>query len=347
MSCLALAKSVIRSNFKHAKTVPYKLTLRVTKKCNFRCKTCNIWKERPEEELSITEYKEFFRRVNYYNWIDVTGGEIFLRDDIDKIFDLILDNCRQLYLLHFPTNGFLRRRIVDITKKVTAKTSARVIITVSIDAYPQLNDFIRGMRESASKAVQTFRELEKIKKAEVFVGLTLSEHNLPQLSRIEDWFNRDLKIPLDRVHINFMNRSDHFFNNGYMSGLDTERILPVLEKLYLQRGRRSFSPLNQMEKIYLNLAREYFLSKKTPLPCHALRSSCFVDSDGTVYPCTIWGEKIGNIRHCDFDLNKLWEGPDAEQARRKISSYECPNCWTPCEAYQSILGSLGKVSWLG
>ena len=45
-------------------------------------------------------------------WADLTGGEIFLRPDIDEILEAVVTGWRRLAILHFPTNGFLTDRIV-------------------------------------------------------------------------------------------------------------------------------------------------------------------------------------------------------------------------------------------
>jgi MoaA/NifB/PqqE/SkfB family radical SAM enzyme len=64
---------------------PYKLTFAITNKCNLKCKTCNIWQRKPENELTFAEIDKFFAANNYFNWIDLTGGEIFLRKDLPDI----------------------------------------------------------------------------------------------------------------------------------------------------------------------------------------------------------------------------------------------------------------------
>jgi hypothetical protein len=54
----------------------------------------------------------------------------------------------------------------------------------------------------------------------------------------------------------------------------------------------------------------------------------------------MWDAPLGNLRDSAFDLRGLWQGERALVLRREIEARRCPNCWTPCEAYQSILGNL-------
>jgi MoaA/NifB/PqqE/SkfB family radical SAM enzyme len=90
--------------------------------------------------------------------------------------------------------------------------------------------------------------------------------------------------------------------------------------------------------------RQYLETGETPMRCHALRSSCFIDSWGNVFPCTIYDKKVGSLRESGYDLAKIWNSPEAAALQQEIWESQCPNCWTPCEAYQSILGNVLRPS---
>ena len=72
----------------------------------------------------------------------------------------------------------------------------------------------------------------------------------------------------------------------------------------------------------------------------ALASSVFVDARWNVYPCSMYDAPLGNLRDAGFDLAPIWESERAVTLQREIAERRCPNCWTPCEAYQTILGNL-------
>jgi hypothetical protein len=57
-----------------------------------------------------------------------------------------------------------------------------------------------------------------------------------------------------------------------------------------------------LERAYLKRVRRYLETGETPMRCHALRSSCFVDSWGNVFLCTIYDKKIGSLRESGYDL---------------------------------------------
>jgi MoaA/NifB/PqqE/SkfB family radical SAM enzyme len=94
-------KNIISSNFGRL-SFPYKLTLVLTYWCNYKCKTCNIWQKRPEDELTTEEINTFFEQSNRFNWIDFTGGEIWMRNDVVQIVESAIKNCKNLALFALP-----------------------------------------------------------------------------------------------------------------------------------------------------------------------------------------------------------------------------------------------------
>src|SRR5262245_52909752 len=136
---------------------PLKLNLCLTYWCQYKCKTCNIWQRTPTDELTTDEIITMVRENPRVNWVDLTGGEIFLRRDIDDVFDAILKGWPRLALLHFPTNGFQTDRIVRSAERIARFGRARTIITVSVDGDEALNDEIRGIKGGFRRQMATFK----------------------------------------------------------------------------------------------------------------------------------------------------------------------------------------------
>jgi len=181
-SLFLLAKNIIWSNFKRLPS-PYKLTLMLTYRCNFRCKICNIWQREIKNELTLEEFGRFFNRSNRFSWINLSGGEIFLRSDFIEIIKAIFKNCPNLYLLDFPTNGFFPVSIFKNVKEILKLKPPKLLVTISIDGPRQLHDELRGVAGSWEKALETFKRLRTIrnKNFNVFFGLTLSQYNQNKL----------------------------------------------------------------------------------------------------------------------------------------------------------------------
>src|SRR6185369_11806578 len=101
-----LAYHVVRSNLVEL-PYPYRLSFSVTNRCQAQCIMCNIWQKPVEQELSLEEIEQIFSRYRRFSWVHLTGGELFMRDDFTDIVRVIDRNSPNLYLLNFPTNGYL------------------------------------------------------------------------------------------------------------------------------------------------------------------------------------------------------------------------------------------------
>ena len=102
---ILLLGKIFQSNFQTL-SLPYKLTFAITYQCNQKCIYCNIWNKPERQELSIEDFDRFFRNSDELSWIHLTGGEIFLRDDLLDIIRIIFKQSKHLYLVQFPTNGY-------------------------------------------------------------------------------------------------------------------------------------------------------------------------------------------------------------------------------------------------
>ena len=337
---LNLAKNVLVSNVKRV-PFPYKLTYSLTNRCNYRCRTCNIWQRKPVNELSFMEINKFFERSNQFSWIHLTGGEIFLRPDLLDIVKVILDQCSQLLLLNFPTNGFLTKTIVSTIKKILTLKPPELFITVSLDGEEKLNDDIRGVPGGWKRQIKTFQELHGLPDVKSALGLTLSPYNV---DRFETAFQAAQKecpwLTYDDFHINVYHTSFYYGNTEHpLTPREEENILQQINR-YRRLRRLKFHPISYLEWSYLKKVETYLLTGLTPIPCHALRSSCFMDPSGNIFPCSMYERTIGNIRNHDYRLLSIWKSESAIQVQQEIENFHCPQCWTPCEAYQSILGNL-------
>jgi radical SAM protein with 4Fe4S-binding SPASM domain len=99
------------------------------------------------------------------------------------------------------------------------------------------------------------------------------------------------------------------------------------------------SPRQLLEDAYLRNLDAFLESGVTPMPCHALRASCFIDPWGVVYPCITYSRPLGSLRETDMRLEPIWNASETIRLQEEIWKGSCPQCWTACEAYQSILGN--------
>jgi len=312
---------------------------------------CNIWKKKDHsDELTTEELEKFFRKAGPLSWIDLCGGEIFLRKDILDVVKVLFAECKDLFLLHYATNGFLVDKTVSTTEKILAYGPKKLLVTVSLDGDRELHEKIRGVPGSFDKTLKTFSELRRFnaKNFKVFLGMTLFDENS---SRFPDTY-RSVKevipdISYDDFHLNIMQLSDLYYDNRNVNVGEREKILDTIRD-FREKSRKGslFSPVDYLESRYQSLANRFFDTGKCPLPCQALSNSCFIGPNGDIHPCTMYEKRVANLREFNYDLKAAWKSTLLKEIRDEIRSEKCPHCWTPCEAYQTIMAnffSLRKI----
>jgi len=336
----ALGTALLRATA-YRPPAPLKLNLCLTYWCQYRCKTCNIWQRKPTDELTTGEIVALVRENPNVNWVDLTGGEIFLRRDIDDIFDAIVTGWSRLAILHFPTNGFQTDRIVRSVERIAGRGPARTVVTVSVDGDEALNDEIRGIKGGFRHQMETFKALRRLPGILTTIGMTLSTHNLGQFEATFAACARECPgLTVDEVHLNVAQRSGHYYGNADTDGVAPD---PMLARVEMNRYRRLRGPVRSpgqlLENAYLKNLDRFLVTGRTPMPCHALRASCFIDPWGVVYPCITYSRPMGRLRDTGMRLDPIWNDAATAQVQSEIWKGQCPQCWTACEAYQSILGN--------
>jgi radical SAM protein with 4Fe4S-binding SPASM domain len=335
------AQQVARANVQRL-TVPLKINFAMTYRCQYRCKTCNIWQRKPAGELTTDEILQFVRNTAGVSWLDVTGGEIFLRQDIGELLESIAASWRHLLLLHFPTNGFLTDRIVAVCERLAVRGGPQVIVTVSVDGDESLNDETRGIRGGYRRQIETFKALRRIPGIRPVFGMTLSSYNV---GRFEETFRacqRDCPdLDVSDFHLNVAQISPHYYGNADMTDV-VPSAAGIVNELRLYRRLRGMpgSLPEWLEGQYLRRLERYVETGTMPMRCHSLRSSCFIDPFGTVFPCITYSRPLGSLRETGMDLAAIWNAAATARVQQEIWDGDCPQCWTACEAYQSILGNV-------
>jgi len=327
---------VLRSNL--AKSIdPYKLTFAVTYKCNSRCKMCNIWRRESRNELRLEEIEEFFQK-NRFLWLNLTGGEPFLRDDLVDIVRC----ARRPLLVNTTTNGFLTERVVEFAK-IMRRYTTRLIVTVSIDGPKEIHDYLRGI-QIWDRAIETLRALME-SRIECYVGYTATPINAGKLEETYLSIKREIEeFSYRQLHLNFYHESEVYYDNVGRMKLDLDFYRKLFRDVgFLVRHRNCLDPITLLERLYLHFIPSFLQMRKMPLPCRALRTSLFLDPFGNVFPCTNLNFVLGNLRKTNFELKPILDSLKARRILGHIDSGNCPQCWTPCEAYQTILGNVLKV----
>ncbi len=320
---------------------PFKITLALTDRCDCRCVGCRIWEKPKGREMTPDEVEGMLGRVPSLRWVNLTGGELFLRDDVPEIAEAATRALPRLAVLDFPTTGQRTDRIVEDVRRVARLGIPRVLVTVSVEGPPDHHDRVRGRAGAFDRAVRTFAAVREVPGVEAYLGMTLTEENedlaettlravgerLPAGARALGW--KDL-------HLNVWVRSPHYYAN-----LDSDARPPRRASRALARALRArasgASPEDRIEATYLRLVPAYLASGRSPIPCRSLSASVFVAAGGDVYPCTVWGRRLGNA--LERPLDEILQSAEAAATRADVARDRCPGCWSPCEAYPTIVAS--------
>ncbi|MBD3309360.1 hypothetical protein GF339_23385, partial [candidate division KSB3 bacterium] len=184
-----------------------------------------------------------------------------------------------------------------------------------------------------------YKQLHALPGVDVALGMPLSTYNADKFQQTFDAAQRECPwMTYADFHVNIFHTS-YYYGNADLTLSDQENE-HLIQEVNTYRGLRGMKlhPISWLEHTYLKHVERYIRTGKTPMRCHALRSSCFLDPTGIVYPCGMYDRVIGNLREYDYNLARIWNLEECQRVQQEIWNYHCPHCWTPCEAYQSILG---------
>src|SRR5262249_47147391 len=257
---MSLARDVVRANL-GASALPYKVTLVATYHCNFRCEMCNIWQKKSVGEMTPAEVAGFFDRWPQFSWVHLTGGELFMRRDLEDLVAAILDRDRSLYLLNFPTTGWFGDRTVAMVEEILRRGVGRLMTTISIDGPKEIHDRMRGLAGSWERGIETLRRLRLIRRRnfQVVAGMTLVAKNAALVDDTVAAIRRAVPgFERNDLHLNIGHESPHYFANA--GSLAADAVDPVAAAIDAHRAhtRGRLHPVRFLEDRYQALVADYY-----------------------------------------------------------------------------------------
>lgn len=309
--------------------LPINYTVSLLYSCNSRCATCNVWKKKARN-LSVDEYKKIFSSVKKAPyWLTFSGGEPFLRQDLDEVVIGIYEISHPR-IINIPTNGILTNAIIDKTAKIAkACPKAQIIVNVSIDGIEQQHDEIRGVPGNYKKAVSTVQRLKELQLPNLSVGIhtVISSYNVESFSSVATGLMRlepdsyITEIAEERVELDTIGANITPALVPYKSAADF-----LIHKI----KRSKFKGMNKITMAfrieYYNLVKRIMRDKRQILPCYSGVASAQISPDGHVWSCCVKANSLGNLRDVDYNFAKVWYSAEAELERRSIHKKEC---WCP------------------
>ncbi|HET6585407.1 MAG TPA: radical SAM protein, partial [Nannocystaceae bacterium] len=272
---------------------PTRVVLDLTRRCNLRCAMCRTWESPARAELSAAEIGRVLARMTELRWLDLTGGEIFVRRDLDEVLAAVLDATPAVRMLHFQTNGWFRNRVLRAVVMLRARRpELEPIVTVSVDGPAPLHDRIRGRVGSFARAIATARALAAVPGVDVHIGTTVTRANVDALASTWAALRAELpELPRTRWHWNAMQISAHFYDNAAHTDQRVDVAAPLVEHVRARGVPRSL--VDAMESAYLVNLAAVTRGESAQIRCQALRSTLFLAPEGDVYPCHLYDRKLG------------------------------------------------------
>ena len=108
--------------------------------------------------------------------------------------------------------------------------------------------------------------------------------------------------------------------------------------LAMDKDRLSLN--NFLRRKYLKLYLQFLKTRKSPVKCQSFASTCFLDPYGNLFPCAVYNRKLLNIKETVLSLNEIWQLKEALRIHNECARNKCPSCWSPCDAYSAMGGSI-------
>lgn len=280
----------------------------VTYRCNAKCHMCYRWQEPslPSEEIGLDVYE----KLPFMNTVNVTGGEPFLRKDIEDVVAILRKKTNRLVI---SSNGFFTDRIVELFRK-----RQDVGIRISIEGLPKANDELRGIKDGFDHGLRTLLELSRMGVKDIGFGITMSDRNAEDMIELYQLAKMmKLEFATAAVHNAFyFNKMDNTFEKPEVAIAELHKLINELLK----------SPrVKDWFRAYFNYGLiNYIKGKPRLLPCEMSQDSFFLDPFGRMLPCNVVNEEMGNLREKSFA--EIWTGSQAESARAKAANCG-KNCW--------------------
>ncbi len=322
MRIARVAKGIINTRlFKH----PFYCHFYVTRRCNYRCKMCNVWTHgEKNNEMNLEQIEktaDILQQLKVANMV-ISGGEPFLRPDLPEIIRIFSDRG---FSIRLQTNG---SSSTDQLEKVIAAGLSDINISFhSLD--PKKHDFISGTKGSWECAYESLKySLKRMPKSMVAAATTVSEVNIDEFEEIVRFVN---EMGAFSIPVPLMQPEDSSDDEMYRA--KSEELIPVSSQRhelgrvfqnireYKEKGAKVAISSNFLDDFY-KILQNGDLSWK----CDAGLLYFLVLPDGSLSPCN---EITARYHILDDDFPKIFWTPKYRREMIEIQE-NCAGCMHAC-----------------
>jgi MoaA/NifB/PqqE/SkfB family radical SAM enzyme len=283
--------------------------------------------ERPE--LSLNEIEKISSSMGPLLWLAFSGGEIFLRDDIDQIAQLFYEKNTPSIML-FPTNGLLSRVIAEKVESILKTcTKSTVVVKLSLEGPETVHDSIRG-EGSFNKTMKTYEKL----------GVLLDRYDNFELgintlfcSQTQDTMDELIEFVtgLDKIKTHTVSLIRGSVGDEQLKEVDMGKYHETITKLASNLHNR-ISATYRFKGAKLKAAQDIvqrsiihrtMVDSRQIIPCYAGKLNLVLTESGDVYPCESFTMKLGNVREHGYSMKHIADTPQAKKIINSIHDRKC------------------------
>lgn len=304
------------------------LILHITNFCNFRCAHCFVDFETKKKDLKLEHYEKLSKKFKKLFWLDVGGGEPFLRKDLYKIVNLF-----NKQVVAIPTNGFLTDNIIDQVKKIET-SNCELTINFSLDGLKETHNKIRKNEQSWDKVWSTFEEVKKLNKAKLRVITVINNKNFDEIIPLMKEVQKN-GIDFHSVMLLRGETLDDDVNLPEIKKLNelAKEMFEILGKYNYGVGGNSARILRNYHRYLWKTSIKIIEEKEQVIPCLAGKSNMVIWGNGEVSSCEML-PGVGNINENDID--DILKSENFTNQIKSIENKEC-HCTHNCALLTSIM----------
>jgi len=301
---------------------------------------CNIWKIGSQvTDLDLSVWMELLASPELHSLkeLDLTGGEPFIRDDINELLQGICDlqpsKFPGLRTVAITTNGIVTDRVLEGTLKIIEPLRARgidLVLACGMDGIGELHNQIRNYPNAWGKLQKTLSGLQAIRKdhSNLVLGIktTVVPRNAHALYDIAAYAEENELFTIISPRIITANR----FGNSDLeadlrfSSAELETIIRFYESPHFAWSGHRDALLG------------YLMTGRIQKPCTAGFNTLFIRHNGDVFCCPVIPVALGNIK--EQTLGDIFRSPAADKFRKKTGAHSaCNVCTEP---------GLERIAWL-
>jgi MoaA/NifB/PqqE/SkfB family radical SAM enzyme len=279
--------------------------------------------------------------------VTISGGEPLMYPHVVELAQAVYARCRP-GIINIPTNGILSSIPDRVERIARACPETRLIVNLSLDGIGEQHDRIRGVPGNFEKFEERLRQLLALRAR--LPNLTVGIHSVVSVFSIDhldaliayaarsgaDQFITEIAEP--RVELDTIGLPITPSPEAYARAVD--RLVEVVEATTFH-GMARVTEAFRVE--YYKLVRRILQEQDQIIDCYAGWASAQIYSNGTVWPCCVRADDLGNLRDHGYDFGRIWFGARMAEVRRSIAAREC-HCPLANAAYTNMLHDMPTLA---